>query len=109
MGMTVIVFRGRVRSVTLARMYSPMTEQLLVHIDRVARESASPIGVPIEISSMMVFTAKTASVKISGVKRAAVSIALRENRRRRSERQRNGDCDDNFGAHCPSPFLVLAL
>ena len=85
-----------------------MTEQLLVHIDRVARESASPIGIPIEISSMMVFTAKTTSVKTSGVKRAAVSIALRENRRRRSERQRNRDYDANFGAHCPSPLFAVS-
>jgi hypothetical protein len=62
-----------------------MTEQLLVHVGRIALETASPKDIPIEISSMMVFTAKTASAKISSVKRAAVSIDLRENRRRRAE------------------------
>jgi len=90
-------------------MYSSMTEQLLVHVDRVALETASARGIPIEINSMMVFTAETASVKTFGVKWAAISVALRENRRRRAERHRDRDNDAKFGAHRPSPLFALTL
>jgi hypothetical protein len=90
-------------------MYSSMTEQRLAHISRVALETASAIGIPLGNSSMMVFVAKTASVKTSGVKRAALSIALRESRRCRAERQRDRDNDAKFGGHRPSPLFALVL
>jgi hypothetical protein len=67
-----------------------------------------PEAVALEIASLTASTVKAVWVKIAGVKRAAVSIALRENRRRRTERQHDRDNNANFGAHCPSP-LNLAL
>lgn len=99
-------FRGA-HSVTLARMTSRMTEQLLVRVDHVALETTPPIRIPIEISFMMVFAAQTAFVKTSGVKRTAVSVTLRKNCRRRTERQRDRDNNANFGMRCPSPLFGI--
>jgi hypothetical protein len=59
----------------------------------------------IQTASMITSPAKLPAVKTSGIAGAAVSIAVRENRRRRTKCDR--DRNTNADGHCPSPLVGI--
>ena len=62
-----------------------------------ARKIGQPFMIAARIETTSVITAKSACVKTSAIKGAAVSIALSENRRCRTQCQR--DCDNHTKPH----------
>jgi hypothetical protein len=96
-----------IKSETVSTSIATVACDVATKPEAVALETASLVAAPIEITSLTASTAKAASAKISCVKGASVSIALRENRGRRTERQHDRDNNANFGAHSPSPLFGI--
>jgi hypothetical protein len=97
---TVVVVRKPIES-SAARTGKAAEAALL---ETISMETAT-----IRATSTKTSTAQATSVETSGVKGAAISIAVRENRRRRTERKRGRDNNTKSGVHGPSPLFGVVL